>query len=191
MQNQNQMICKSIIYDETALGLAVRKVPKDKIKEKVYKALKICGMYPYRNWPINAVSFGQKKRVTIASILVMNPEVIILDEPTAGQDYAHYTEIMEFLSKLNRELGITIIMITHDMHLMLEYTDRAIVLSNGHIIADDKSSKILTDEKITEQASLKKTSLYDLAVKCDFENPSSLVDAFIYYERGGISSWQK
>lgn len=191
MQNQNQMICKSIIYDETALGLAVRKVPKDKIKEEVYKALKICGMYPYRNWPVNAVSFGQKKRVTIASILVMNPEVIILDEPTAGQDYAHYTEIMEFLSKLNRELGITIIMITHDMHLMLEYTDRTIVLSNGHIIADDKSSKILTDEKITEQASLKKTSLYDLAVKCDFENPSSLVDAFIYYERGGISSWQK
>ena len=191
MQNQNQMICKSIIYDETALGLAVRKVPKDKIKEKVYKTLKICGMYPYRNWPVNAVSFGQKKRVTIASILVMNPEVIILDEPTAGQDYAHYTEIMEFLRKLNRELRITIIMITHDMHLMLEYTDRAIVLSNGHIIADDKSSKILTDEKITEQASLKKTSLYDLAVKCDFENPSSLVDAFIYYERGGISSWQK
>ena len=183
MQNQNQMICKSIIYDETALGLTARKTPKDKVKEEVFKALKICGMYPYRNWPVNAVSFGQKKRVTIASILVMNPEVIILDEPTAGQDYAHYTEIMEFLRKLNRELGITIIMITHDMHLMLEYTDRAIVLSNGHIIADDKSSNILTDEKITEEASLKKTSLYDLAVKCGFENPSALVDAFIYYER--------
>lgn len=183
MQNQNQMICKSIIYDETALGLTARKIPKNEIKEKVFNALKICGMYPYRNWPVNAVSFGQKKRVTIASILVMNPEVIILDEPTAGQDYAHYTEIMEFLRQLNRELGITIIMITHDMHLMLEYTDRAIVLSNGHIIADDKSSNILTDEKITEEASLKKTSLYDLAVKCGFENPSALVDAFIYYER--------
>ena len=183
MQNQNQMICKSIIYDETALGLTARKIPKNEIKEKVFNALKICGMYPYRNWPVNAVSFGQKKRVTIASILVMNPDVIILDEPTAGQDYAHYTEIMEFLRQLNRELGITIIMITHDMHLMLEYTDRAIVLSNGHIIADDKSSNILTDEKITEEASLKKTSLYDLAVKCGFENPSALVDAFIYYER--------
>ena len=183
MQNQNQMICKSIVYDETALGLTARKLPKTEIKEKVFKALKICGMYPYRNWPVNAVSFGQKKRVTIASILVMNPEVIILDEPTAGQDYAHYTEIMEFLRTLNRELGITIIMITHDMHLMLEYTDRAIVLSNGHIIADDKSSKILTDESITQQASLKKTSLYDLAVKCNFENPSAFVDAFIYYER--------
>lgn len=183
MQNQNQMICKSIIFDEVALGLAVRKVPKEEIKERVNEALKICGMYPYRNWPVSAISFGQKKRVTIASILVMNPEIIILDEPTAGQDYAHYTEIMEFLRKLNRELGITIIMITHDMHLMLEYTDRAIVISDGHVIADDKSSKILTDETITEKASLKKTSLYDLAVKCNLPNPADLVDRFIYFER--------
>ena len=183
MQNQNQMICKSIISDEVGLGLAVRKVPKSEITERVNKALKICGMYPYRNWPVSAVSFGQKKRVTIASILVMDPEIIILDEPTAGQDYAHYTEIMEFLRLLNRELGITIIMITHDMHLMLEYTDRAIVISDGHIIADDKSSKILTDETITDQAHLKKTSLYDLAVKCECGNPSDFVDRFIYYER--------
>ncbi|MCR5062193.1 MAG: ABC transporter ATP-binding protein [Treponema sp.] len=183
LQNQNQMISKSIIFDEVALGLVVRKVPKEEIKERVNNALKICGMYPFRNWPVSAISFGQKKRVTIASILVMNPEVIILDEPTAGQDYAHYTEIMEFLRKLNRELGITIIMITHDMHLMLEYTDRAIVISDGQVLADGKSSHILTDEKITEAASLKKTSLYNLAVKCGIKNPSELVDSFIYYER--------
>ncbi len=183
LQNQNQMISKSIIFDEVALGLSVRKVPKAEITERVNNALKICGMYPYRNWPVSAVSFGQKKRVTIASILVMNPEIIILDEPTAGQDYAHYTEIMEFLRKLNRELGITIIMITHDMHLMLEYTDRAIVISDGKILADDRSSHILTDEAITEAASLKKTSLYNLAMKCGIQNPSELVDSFIYYER--------
>lgn len=183
MQNQNQMISKAIIYDEVALGLVVRKIPKVQIQEKVNEVLKICGVYPFRNWPVSAISFGQKKRVTIASILVMNPEIIILDEPTAGQDYAHYTEIMEFLRKLNRELGITIIMITHDMHLMLEYTDRAIVISNGQIIADDKSSRILTDEAIVEKASLKKTSLYDLAVKCDLPDPSELVDRFIHFER--------
>lgn len=183
LQNQNQMISKSIIFDEVALGLAVRKVSKEEITERVNNALRICGMYPFRNWPVSAISFGQKKRVTIASILVMNPEVIILDEPTAGQDYAHYTEIMEFLRSLNRELGITIIMITHDMHLMLEYTDRAIVISDGQVLADGKSSHILTDEKITEAASLKKTSLYNLAVKCGIKNPSELVDSFIYYER--------
>ncbi|MBR3814560.1 MAG: ABC transporter ATP-binding protein [Spirochaetaceae bacterium] len=184
MQNQNQMISKSIIFDEVALGLKVRNVPKDEIKERVNNALKTCGMYPYRNWPVSAISFGQKKRVTIASILVMKPEIIILDEPTAGQDYAHYTEIMEFLRKLNREQNLTILMITHDMHLMLEYTDRAIVVSDGHIIADGKSSVILTDEAITEAASLKKTSLYDLSVKCGIEKPDELVDRFIHFERG-------
>lgn len=184
MQNQNQMISKSIIFDEVALGLKVRKVPESEIKERVNNALKICGMYPYRNWPVSAISFGQKKRVTIASILVMKPEIIILDEPTAGQDYAHYTEIMEFLRKLNREQNLTILMITHDMHLMLEYTDRAVVVSDGHIIADGKSSVILTDEAVTEAASLKKTSLYDLSVKCGIEKPDELVDRFIHFERG-------
>ncbi|MBR1911980.1 MAG: ABC transporter ATP-binding protein [Treponema sp.] len=183
LQNQNQMISKSIIFDEVALGLAVRKMPKAEIKDRVEKVLKICGMYPYRNWPVSAVSFGQKKRITIASILVMNPEILILDEPTAGQDYAHYTEIMEFLRSLNRELGITIIMITHDMHLMLEYTDRAIVISDGQVLADGKSTDILTDEAITKRASLKRTSLYDLAVKCGIEEPSELADRFIQYER--------
>ncbi|MBQ3800488.1 MAG: ABC transporter ATP-binding protein [Treponema sp.] len=183
LQNQNQMISRTIIRDEVALGLAVRKVPKDEIEERVARVLKICGIYPYRNWPVSAVSFGQKKRVTIASILVMNPELLILDEPTAGQDWAHYTEIMEFLRKLNRDLGITILMITHDMHLMLEYTDRAIVISGGHVIADGKSSAILTDEKITEAASLKRTSLYDLAVKCGIGSPEQLTDRFINYER--------
>lgn len=183
MQNQNQMISKTIIFDEVALGLSVRKTAKNEIKERVNNVLKVCGIYPYRNWPVSAISFGQKKRVTIASILSMNPEIIILDEPTAGQDYAHYTEIMEFLRDLNRNLGITIIMITHDMHLMLEYTDRAIVISQGHVLADGKSSDILTDENITHQANLKKTSLYDLAMKCDIDNPAELVERFIYFER--------
>ena len=183
MQNQNQMISKSIIFDEVALGLEARKVPSDEIKQKVCDTLKICGMYPYRNWPVSAISFGQKKRITIASILVMDPKIIILDEPTAGQDYAHYTEIMDFLKKLNEELGITIIMITHDMHLMLEYTDRAIVISDGRILADDKSSRILTDKAITEQASLKETSLYTLALKCGISDPADFVDRFIHYER--------
>ncbi|MCR5735233.1 MAG: ABC transporter ATP-binding protein [Lachnospiraceae bacterium] len=183
MQNPNQMISKPMIFDEVALGLKVRDVPEDEIKERVYKSLKICGLYPFRNWPVSALSFGQKKRVTIASILVMDPEIIILDEPTAGQDYRHYTEIMEFLKDLHETLGITIIMITHDMHLMLEYTDRAVVLSDGTLLLDTTPAKVLTDEEAADRAYLKKTSLYDLAVKCDIEDPSDLVNRFIYYER--------
>lgn len=183
MQNPNQMISKSMIYDEVALGLQVRGVAEDEVKRRVNETLKICGLYPFRNWPISALSFGQKKRVTIASILVMNPDIIILDEPTAGQDYKHYTDIMEFLKKIHEEKGVTIIMITHDMHLMLEYTDRAIVIADGHLLSDAKPSVVLTDEDIATKAYLKKTSLYDLAVKCGIEDPSMFVEQFIYYER--------
>ena len=183
MQSPNQMISKPMIFDETALGLRVRGVPEEEVKERVYETLKICGLYPFRNWPVSALSFGQKKRVTIASILVMNPEVLILDEPTAGQDFRHYTEIMEFLRKIHEELGITIIMITHDMHLMLEYTDRAIVIADGKMLADDTPAHILTDEGISDRAYLKKTSLYDLALKCGIEEPSAFVECFIQYER--------
>lgn len=183
MQNPNQMISKPMIFDEVALGLRVRGVPEEEVKERVNEKLKICGLYPFRNWPVSALSFGQKKRVTIASILVMNPEILILDEPTAGQDYRHYTEIMEFLKELNEKLGITIIMITHDMHLMLEYTDRAIVIADGQLIADDTPANVLTDEEVADRAYLKKTSLYDLALRCGIEDAPGFVKRFIHYER--------
>lgn len=183
MQNPNQMISKPMIYDEVALGLAVRGVPEEEMKERVYDTLKICGLYPFRNWPVSALSFGQKKRVTIASILVMNPQVLILDEPTAGQDYRHYTDIMEFLKTINEKMGITIVMITHDMHLMLEYTDRAIVIADGHLLADDTPARVLTDGAIADKAYLKKTSLYDLAAGCGIKDPSGFVERFIYFER--------
>lgn len=182
MQNPNQMISKTMIFDEVALGLKVRGVPEEEIKNRVFETLKICGLYEFRNWPISALSFGQKKRVTIASILVLNPEVIILDEPTAGQDFKHYTEIMEFLKELNKK-GVTIVMITHDMHLMLEYTNRAIVLSNGLKLADDIAANVLTDEEVINKANLKETSLYELAVKAKLENPRMFVKKFIDYDR--------
>ena len=183
MQSPNQMISKPMIYDEVALGLRVRGAAEEEIKERVFETLKICGLYPFRNWPVSALSFGQKKRVTIASILVMNPEVLILDEPTAGQDFRHYTEIMEFLRRIHEKLGITIIMITHDMHLMLEYTDRAIVIADGKMLADDTPAHILTNEEISDRAYLKKTSLYDLALQCDIPDPTAFVERFIQYER--------
>ena len=183
MQNPNQMISKPMIFDEVALGLVVRGVPEEEIRERVNETLKICGLYPFRNWPVSALSFGQKKRVTIASILVMNPRVLILDEPTAGQDFRHYTEIMEFLKDINERLGITIIMITHDMHLMLEYTDRAIVIADGRMIADDAPARVLTDRDIADRAYLKETSLYELAVKCGISDASGFVERFIHFER--------
>lgn len=146
------------------------------------ETLKICGLYPFRNWPISALSFGQKKRVTIASVLVQDPELIILDEPTAGQDFRHYTDIMEFLRKLN-EKGVTVLMVTHDMHLMLEYTARALAFCDGMLIADCKSAAILCDPKLVEQAALKETSLYTLANRCGITPAEGFVECFIHADR--------
>lgn len=182
MQNPNQMISKTKVFDEVAFGLKIRGVDENQITERVHSVLKTCGLYGHRNWPISALSFGQKKRVTIAAILVLNPEVIILDEPTAGQDFKHYTEIMEFLIDLNKK-GVTVIMVTHDMHLMLEYTNNVIVLSNGEKIADDSATNILTNNEIIQKANLKETSLHELAKKCNIDNSIEFVNKFIDYDR--------
>lgn len=183
LQNPNQMICNTMIFDEVAMGLRNRGISEDKIKEKVENTLKICGLYPFRNWPISALSYGQKKRVTIASILALEPKMIILDEPTAGQDYRRYSEIMEFLKSLN-EMGIAIVMITHDMHLMLEYTTRSVVLTGGKKIADATPSEVLGNEALIERANLKKTSLSTLASKAGIEDRIAFIDTFIQHERG-------
>jgi energy-coupling factor transport system ATP-binding protein len=182
LQNPNQMISKPMIFDEIALGLIFRDVPEKEIKERVEKVLEICGLAPFREWPISALSYGQKKRVTIASILAIGPEILILDEPTAGQDFRHYTEIMEFLVEINKS-GVTVILITHDMHLMLEYTPRAIVLSGGKIIADTAASVVLTDADVIKEANLKETSLFHLAQLAGIPDETHFVQNFIDYER--------
>ena len=182
MQNPNQMISKTGIFDEVALGLRNRGVPEEEVKPRVEKALKTCGLYPFRNWPVSALSYGQKKRVTIASILVLEPKIILLDEPTAGQDLYHYTQIMDFLAELNRS-GTTVVLITHDMHLMLEYTPRAIVFHDGQVIADTSAAEVLNSPEIVETAHLKETSLYHLAKNCGIASPEEFTRRFIAADR--------
>ena len=182
MQNPNQMISKPMIWDEVEMALVQSGMPKEERTKLVEETLKVCGLYAFRNWPVSALSFGQKKRVTIASILVQRPQVIILDEPTAGQDYHHYTEIMEFLKELN-EKGYPILMITHDMHLMLEYTERAIVFSEGRMLADTTAAHVLNDPELVQAANLKETSLYTLSLACGIEDPQVFTECFIGYEK--------
>ena len=182
MQNPNQMISKTQIFDEVALGLRNRGVAEEEIRPRVEETLKICGLYPFRNWPVSALSYGQKKRVTIASILVLKPEMILLDEPTAGQDLKHYTEIMDFLSELNRQ-GVTVVLITHDMHLMLEYTPRAIVFHGGRVIADKSAAEVLNAPDIVEAAHLKETSLYHLSASCGIADAEEFTRRFIARDR--------
>ena len=183
MQNPNQMISFPMIFDEAAFGLKNRGVSQTETRERVHEALEVCGLYPFRNWPVNALSYGQKKRLTIASILVLRPSFMILDEPTAGQDYRHYTEFMEFLFGLKEELGLSLLLITHDMHLMLEYTQRAVVLCDGSCVADKEPFEVLTDDRIINEANLKRTSLYDLAINAGLKDPRDFVKRYIAYER--------
>ncbi|WP_413539572.1 ABC transporter ATP-binding protein [Aerococcus viridans] len=186
MQNPNLMISKSILFDEVASGLVNRGLYEDdadSLAEKVANTLRICGLYPYRNWPISALSYGQKRRATIASILVLDPKVLILDEPTAGQDYKHYTDMMRFIEGLNRHQGITILMITHDMHLIQEYTNRTIVFHDGQVVGDMRPAAVLTDENLMAQAHLAPTSLYDLGQAVAKIETTDFIDRFIQYER--------
>ena len=181
LQNPNQMISQNMIFDEVALGLRLRGVDEEVVEQRVLNILEVCGLYPFRKWPISALSYGQKKRVTIASILVLNPEIILLDEPTAGQDQRHYREMMDFLDQLNAK-GHTIVMITHDMQLMLDYSDRAVVVVDGQIIEDASPAEILSDVAVIEQVSLKETSIFHLAERLRV-NPLELTMCYMQEER--------
>ena len=183
LQNPNAMISKTQIYDEVAFGLSLRGLDEEEIKKKVYDTLKVCGLYPFRNWPISALSYGQKRRVTIASILVLDPEILILDEPTAGQDFRHYTKMMEFIKKLNKKYGLTILMISHDMHLIEEYTDRSLVICDKKILADTTPANLFANEALIDQANLSQTSLYKLGKKLKNTSPLDFIEGFIAYER--------
>lgn len=181
LQNPNQMICNTMIFDEVAYGLRNMHTPEDDVKSRVEEVLRVCGLYPFRSWPISALSYGQRKRVTIASIIVMRPDIIVLDEPTAGQDYRHYTDIMDFLKTLNRH-GLTIIMITHDMHLMLEYCNRCVVILDGRKIYDGGCAEVLVDDGLVAKANLKKTSLYQLGAEVGVD-PRDITQSYINTER--------
>lgn len=182
LQNPNHMFSKQIVFEEAAFGLIQKGLSEEEARPHVEETLKVCGLYPFRNWPISALSYGQKKRLSIASILVMEPNIILLDEPTAGQDYKHTTELMSFLETL-RERGIAIILITHDMHLMTEYTDRAIVLSDGKVLTDDTPANVLSNPDLIRQANLKESSLFALANALGLADPARFVEQFIQYDR--------
>ena len=182
MQDPNIMIVKDLIKDEVGLALTLRKMSQEQIDARVKQSLEACGLYKMRNWPVDSISYGQKKRVTVASMMALEPSILVLDEPTAGQDFRSYTEIMNFVNKLNRDYGTTILFITHDMHLAIENTDRAIVFADGHVIDTNKVYSVLSNAETIRKASLKQTSLYLLAEKLGLD-PEKTIESFIAYER--------
>ncbi|MCG6302271.1 DUF3744 domain-containing protein [Vibrio vulnificus] len=183
MQNPNHMISHHMIFDEVAFGLRNRGWDEQQVNDKVLEVLELCGLSKYRHWPIEALSYGQKKRVTIASILALEPELLILDEPTAGQDYRNYTSMLSFIEKLNRELGITVVIISHDMHLALEYTTRSIVIADSQLVADAPMTHVFSNPALLDRANLTTTSLYELATRLNIAETNAFMQHFIDVEK--------
>ncbi|HFQ5380005.1 TPA: ABC transporter ATP-binding protein [Vibrio vulnificus] len=183
MQNPNHMISHHMIFDEIAFGLRNRGWDEQQVNDKVLEVLELCGLSKYRHWPIEALSYGQKKRVTIASILALEPELLILDEPTAGQDYRNYTSMLSFIEKLNRELGITVVIISHDMHLVLEYTTRSIVIADSQLVADAPMTDVFSNPALLDRANLTTTSLYELATRLNIAETNAFMQHFIDVEK--------
>ena len=181
MQNHNSMLVKASVKDEVALGLKNLKLAASLIEQKIEQVLRSCNLWGYRNWPTTSLSYGQKKRVTIASMLALDLKVLILDEPTAGQDLRTYHEFMQFLTSLAKS-GIAIIVITHDLYLAMEYTSRSIVLAKGEKIADDKPSKVFANQEVLNKAHLKEISLSPLARHAGIA-PELLIQKFINHKQ--------
>ncbi|MFC5650072.1 DUF3744 domain-containing protein [Paenibacillus solisilvae] len=190
MQNPNHMLSQDTVLAEILLGPKHSGFSQEEIGRSVDHALAICDLAGYRNWPISALSHGQKKRLTIASVLAMNPKLLLLDEPTAGQDYRHYREMMAFIDGLSKQ-GIALVMVTHDMHLAMEYTDRALVLSKGRIVADTSTMALLANEDRLTGSQLRPSSLYELGKRLALKQPDRLIRRYIAEERKGSAQYEE
>ncbi|WP_320162961.1 DUF3744 domain-containing protein [uncultured Trichococcus sp.] len=181
-QNPKDSLSQETVYEEIALKLKQRNMPEEEIVRKVDEVAKVCGLQYIKDLPLSMLSFGQLKRVSIAAVLALDPELIILDEPAAGQDFSHYKDIMHFLQQIHQN-GVTVVIVTHDMHLMLEYTRRAVVMAKGKIVADTSSAFVLINPRLIQIASLKETTLFTFANQIGMTDPYSFTEKFVYYDR--------
>lgn len=175
-------ISRETIHEEISYRLEERGYPLEEIQKRLREVIHVCGLQYIYELPMAALSYGQLRRVAIASVLVLGPEMIIVDEPAAGQDFRHYTEIMSFLQNIHRQ-GVTVLLVTHDMQLMLEYTRRALVMKEGEILADTSSVFVLVNPALLEASSLKETSLYTFARHIGMQDPYAFTEKFINYDR--------
>lgn len=153
-QNPDHQIFMSTVEQEIGFGPKNLKLSKDEIKQRVQEAISAVGLESYLADNPLFLSKGQRQRVAFASVLSMKPEILVLDEPTTGQDYQEGIEIMEMVKELNRN-GHTIIFVTHDMELVAKYAKRVIVLSQGQVLLDDTCRNVFYQPEI-----LLKTNLF-------------------------------
>lgn len=152
-QNPDNQIVANVVEDDVAFAPENLGVPMEEIRTRVDNALKMVGMYEYRMHAPHLLSGGQKQRVAIAGVIAMEPEIIVLDEPTAMLDPQGRREVIESITKLCREHGMTVILITHHMDECIN-ADRLIVMSNGVVIADGKPGNVFSQVELMQSEGL-------------------------------------
>ncbi|MEE2878716.1 MAG: ABC transporter ATP-binding protein, partial [Pseudomonadota bacterium] len=169
-QNPEHQFLAHNVRDELAYGLRVRRHPKREIDDSVDRMLGRFDLARYANVNPFLLSHGEKRRLSVATALITEPEILILDEPTFGQDQARAHEIINMICELNAE-GITIIMITHDLQLIADYADRVALLSQGHLLKLGGTGEILCDTELIERAGLRPPPVRRIALALAQEKP--------------------
>ncbi len=160
-QNPNEMMFKPYVEQDVAYGPENMKLPKDEVDRRVDEALFTVGMEDYRKSPIMKLSYGQRKRVTLAGVLAMKPSVLIMDEPTAGLDPQMACEVMEIAEQLH-ESGVTVVMSSHDTDLVYSWADEIRVLGNGKCVYSGAPEPFYEDRSAVQRAGLMLPSVYSV-----------------------------
>jgi len=188
-QNPDNQIVANVVEEDVAFGPENLGISSAEIRRRVDNALKQVGMYEFREHAPHLLSGGQKQRIAIAGIIAMEPKCIVLDEPTAMLDPRGRREVMETIQKLNREKGITVVLITHHMDEAAK-ADRVIVMSKGGIAADGSPQEVFSQVELMHELGLGAPEPVELCYelnKCGFDLPLDRLDpiecAQILYEQ--------
>lgn len=161
-QNPDHQIFMDQVFQEVAFGLKNLSLPPAEIESRTENALKKVGIYHLKDAAPLSLSKGHRQRVALASVLAMEPEIIILDEPTTGQDYSETKQIMDLIADLNKK-GHTVIFITHDMQLVAAYAKRVILMGNGEIMFDGAPKEVLNRTELLARTNLKPLQITEFA----------------------------
>jgi len=154
-QDPDNQLFSASVYQDISFGAMNMKLPEEEVRRRVDKAMERTGITHLKNRPTHCLSHGQKKRVALAGVLVMEPEVLVLDEPTAGLDPMGVSEIMALLKEVQKDLGLTIVISTHDIDIVPLFCDYAYVMDQGKVLAEGTPKEIFSRPELLRKVHLR------------------------------------